>query len=85
MYSGLDLDFYGYDLYSDGTVTNPVDLLKIIENKIVVLTGQSGAGKSTLRNKIDPSLELKTDRIEELINGIRDDLDLLMKEYRKTH
>ena len=31
------------------------------------------------------SLELKTDRMEELINGIRDDLDLLMKEYRKTH
>ena len=31
------------------------------------------------------SLEFKTDRMEELINGIRDDLDLLMKEYRKTH
>jgi ribosome biogenesis GTPase len=43
--------------------TNPVDLLKIIENKIVVLTGQSGAGKSTLLNTIDPSLELKTDEI----------------------
>ena len=43
--------------------TNPVDLLKIIENKIVVLTGQSGAGKSTLLNKIDPTLELKTDEI----------------------
>ena len=43
--------------------TNPVDLLKIIENKIVVLTGQSGAGKSTLLNKIDPSLELKTNEI----------------------
>ena len=43
--------------------TNTVDLLKIIENKIVVLTGQSGAGKSTLLNKIDPTLELKTDEI----------------------
>ena len=43
--------------------TNPVDLLKMIENKIVVLTGQSGAGKSTLLNKIDPTLELKTDTI----------------------
>ena len=39
------------------------DLLKIIENKIVVLTGQSGAGKSTLLNTIDPTLELKTDEI----------------------
>lgn len=43
--------------------TTPVDLLKLIENKIVVLTGQSGAGKSTLLNKIDPTLELKTDEI----------------------
>jgi len=45
--------------------TNPVNLLRIIENKIVVLTGQSGAGKSTLLNKIDPTLELKTDEISE--------------------
>ena len=43
--------------------TNTVDLLKLIENKIVVLTGQSGAGKSTLLNTIDPTLELKTDEI----------------------
>ena len=43
--------------------TNPVDLLKIIENKVVVLTGQSGAGKSTLLNNIDPTLELKTAEI----------------------
>ena len=43
--------------------TNPDDLLKLIENKIVVLTGQSGAGKSTLLNKIDPTLQLKTDKI----------------------
>ena len=43
--------------------TNPVDLLTKIKDKIVVLTGQSGAGKSTLLNKIDPSLELKTDEI----------------------
>ncbi len=43
--------------------TTPDDLLKLIENKIVVLTGQSGAGKSTLLNKIDPTLELKTNEI----------------------
>jgi len=43
--------------------TTPDDLLTKIENKIVVLTGQSGAGKSTLLNKIDPTLELKTDEI----------------------
>lgn len=43
--------------------TNHDDLLKLIKNKIVVLTGQSGAGKSTLLNTIDPSLELKTNEI----------------------
>lgn len=43
--------------------TTPNDLLKLIENKIVVLTGQSGSGKSTLLNKIDPTLELKTNEI----------------------
>lgn len=43
--------------------TNPVDLIKLIKNKIVVFTGQSGAGKSTLLNKIEPSLKLKTDEI----------------------
>lgn len=45
--------------------TNVVDLLKIIKNKTVVLTGQSGAGKSTLLNKINPLLKLKTDEISE--------------------
>lgn len=43
--------------------TTPTDLLKLIEHKVVVLTGQSGAGKSTLLNKIDPTLELKTNEI----------------------
>lgn len=43
--------------------TNTKDLLKLIEHKTVVFTGQSGAGKSTLLNKIDPTLELKTNEI----------------------
>lgn len=43
--------------------TDPVDLLLKIKNKVVVFTGQSGAGKSTLLNKLDPTLELKTDEI----------------------
>lgn len=47
--------------------TDHVDLLKKIENKIVVLTGQSGAGKSTLLNKIDPTLELKTNEISQAL------------------
>ena len=40
-------------------------LNKILKNKIVVVTGQTGVGKSTLLNKIDKSLNLKTDEISE--------------------
>lgn len=47
--------------------TNKDELLNLIENKIVVLTGQSGAGKSTLLNKINPSLELKTNEISKAL------------------
>ena len=47
--------------------TNPNELMKIINNKTVVFTGQSGAGKSTLLNKINPKLELKTNQISEAL------------------
>ena len=46
-------------------VTTPNELLKLINHKTVVFTGQTGAGKSTLLNKINPHLELKTDEISE--------------------
>lgn len=39
------------------------DIIPIIKDKIVVLTGQSGAGKSTLLNKLEPMLKLKTNEI----------------------
>jgi len=48
-------------------ITNKEELLPLIKNKIVVLTGQSGAGKSTLLNKINPSLELKTNEISKAL------------------
>ena len=35
----------------------------VISNKTVTLTGQTGAGKSTIINKLDSSLNLKTDEI----------------------
>lgn len=38
---------------------------KILKEKNVVITGQTGAGKSTLLNKLDKSLNLKTDEISE--------------------
>ena len=41
-----------------------IDKIKaILSNKVTVFTGQSGAGKSTLLNKLDETLELKTDDI----------------------
>lgn len=45
------------------TATNKAELINLINNKIVVLTGQSGAGKSTLLNKLMPNLNLKTQEI----------------------
>lgn len=54
---------YYYQQVGYLVATNIPDLLKIINHKIVVLTGQSGAGKSTLLNKIKPDLNLKTDEI----------------------
>ncbi len=41
---------------------------KLIKNHTVVLAGQTGAGKSTLLNKLDKSLNLKTDEISESLN-----------------
>ena len=42
-------------------------LCKYLKNKIVVFTGQTGAGKSSLLNRIDKSLNLKTDEISEAL------------------
>ena len=42
-------------------------LSKFLKNKIVVFTGQTGAGKSSLLNKLDKSLNLKTDEISEAL------------------
>jgi ribosome biogenesis GTPase len=42
---------------------NYYDLKEIIKDNVTVLTGQSGAGKSTLLNKLDNSLNIKTDEV----------------------
>lgn len=46
-------------LYSD----NLDELKKTLKHKTIALTGQSGSGKSSLLNKIDKTLNLKTDKI----------------------
>ena len=50
-------------VYNDDTC----NIKKIIKNKLVVLAGQTGAGKSSLLNRIDDSLNVKTDEISEAL------------------
>lgn len=50
----------GYEVYYNTQIN---EIKKIFKDKITVLAGQSGAGKSTLINKLDDSLELKTNEI----------------------
>lgn len=55
------MDYYrsiGYMVFD-----NYLDLKGLFKDKVTVLTGQSGAGKSTLLNKLDSSLNIKTDSV----------------------
>jgi ribosome biogenesis GTPase / thiamine phosphate phosphatase len=45
------------------TGQNLSELKKILEGKISLISGNSGVGKSTLINRIEPSLNLKTEQI----------------------
>lgn len=47
--------------YNDETT----EIKKYIKGEIVVLAGQTGAGKSSLLNRLDDSLDIKTDEISE--------------------
>ena len=59
-----------YEKYQIATFDNQnlAKLTNFLQNKIVVLTGQSGAGKSSLLNKLDSSLNLKTNEISLALN-----------------
>lgn len=54
----------GYKVFLNTEIDNILDYIK---NKTVILTGQSGSGKSSLLNKIDSSLNLKTDEISKAL------------------
>ena len=54
----------GYDVYKNTEID---DISKIFKNKITVFTGQSGAGKSTLLNRLDDTLNLKTNEISKAL------------------
>jgi ribosome biogenesis GTPase len=50
----------GYKVYCNDDV---IGIKKLFKGKLTVFTGQSGAGKSSLLNRLDSSLELKTNEI----------------------
>lgn len=66
-------DYYqsiGYECYKTTTKNKSVKdlILKIVENKICVITGQSGVGKSSLLNLVDENLKLETAEISLKLN-----------------
>ena len=56
-----------FEIFKTTTNIKYKKLCKWLKNKIVVFTGQTGAGKSSLLNRIDKSLNLKTDEISEAL------------------
>lgn len=65
-YTGL-MDYYrgiGYRVVCNDDIK---EIEEIIRGKVVVFSGQSGSGKSTLVNRLDSSLELKTNEISKAL------------------
>lgn len=62
------IDYYkniGYEVIINTEINK---IKSIVSNKITVITGQSGVGKSSLLNKLDSSLQLKTNDISYALN-----------------
>lgn len=53
----------GYKVILAGKNNDLNPLIKVINNKVSVLTGQSGVGKSTILNRLDPNFALATQEI----------------------
>ena len=62
------IDYYKKIGYSVVINSDRESILRLLKDKITVLAGQSGAGKSSLINRLDSSLELKTDDISLALN-----------------
>lgn len=60
----LYYDRMGYKVFKN---TELEKILKYIDNKFVVVTGQTGAGKSTFINHINPDLKIDTNEISEAL------------------
>lgn len=59
---------FGFDVY-DANNSNDLEKIKLnIKNNIICFVGNSGVGKSTLINKIDPSLNLRTQETSKSLN-----------------
>lgn len=60
----------GYECYQTTNTNKSIKevFVKIVDNKICVITGQSGVGKSTIINLIDESLKLETGEISLKLN-----------------
>ncbi|NLC05028.1 MAG: ribosome small subunit-dependent GTPase A [Erysipelothrix sp.] len=50
----------GYNVVEFGKDRDVPDLTYLFKDKVSVLTGNSGVGKSTLLNRIDPTLQIRT-------------------------
>ncbi len=62
------IDYYKKIGYSVVINSDRESILRLLKDRITVLAGQSGAGKSSLINRLDSSLELKTDDISLALN-----------------
>ena len=62
------VDYYKKIGYSVVFNDDKDTILEMLKGKITVLAGQSGAGKSSLINRLDSSLNLKTDDISLALN-----------------
>lgn len=58
----------GYDVILVDKENDLSPLVSLLKDKISVLSGNSGVGKSTLLNRLDPSLQIRTQEVSKALN-----------------